>query len=82
MNLHDALVMVKPCNNWQCYGTVFWKNAPAFDGDVVYARAVPRFRNTAALASYLDRRIYLADYGTGTIVPYDPFPVFVDSPGR
>ena len=82
MDLHNALVLVKACSNWQCYGTVFWKNAPAFDGDVLYARDLPRLRNYGALASYLDRQIYLADYGTATIVPYDPFPLFVDSPGR
>ena len=43
---------------------------------------LPRLRNYGALAAYLDRQIYLADYGAATIVPYDPFPVFLDSPGR
>ena len=79
MGLHNALVLVKTCPNWQCYGTVFWKNDTDFNGDVVYARYVPQMRT--AVASYLDRQIYLADYGRGIIVPCDPFPLRLDSPG-
>ena len=79
MGLHNALVLVRPCPNWQCYGTVFWKNDTDFDGDIVYARDLPALRD--ALVPYLDRQIYLADYGAATIVPYDPFPLRLDSPG-
>jgi hypothetical protein len=79
MGLHNALVLVKACPNWQCYGSVFWKNDTDFEGDVVYARDVREMR--AALGSYLDRRIYIADYGRALIVPYDPFPVRLDAPG-
>ena len=79
MGLHDALVLVRACSNWQCYGTVFWKNDTDFDGDIVFARDLPSIRG--ALVSYLDRKIYLADYGAGTIIPYDPFPLRPDSPG-
>ena len=81
MGLHNALVLVKPCIHWQCYGTVFWKNDADFAGDIVYAQDLPRLRNYGALAAYLDRQMYLADYDTGIIVPYDPFPVRLDSPG-
>jgi hypothetical protein len=79
MNLHHAVVLVNACPNWQCYGTVFWKNDVDFDGDVIYARDLPEMR--AALAPYFDRKIYLADYGTATVVPYDPFPLRLESPG-
>jgi hypothetical protein len=71
MDLHNALVLVKTCGNWQCYGTVFWKNAWDFSGDIIYARDVPQMRTPEALAPYSDRQVYLADYGAGTIVPYD-----------
>ena len=79
MGLHNALVLVKACPNWQCYGSVFWKNDTDFKGDVIYARDVPQMR--MGVAAYLDRNIFFADYGRGVIVPYDPFPLRLDSPG-
>ena len=51
MNLDNALVLVRPCSNWQCYGTVFWKNDPNFDGDVVFARDLPEMRANARAIS-------------------------------
>ena len=71
MDLHNALVLVKTCGSWQCYGTVFWRNAWDFNGDIIYARDVPQMRTPEALARYSGRQVYLADYGKGTIVPYD-----------
>jgi len=41
-DVHDALVLVDPCdNNFVCYGSVFWRNNPTLDGDVVYAKDIP-----------------------------------------
>ncbi len=65
--------------NWQCYGMVFWKNDTDFNGDIVYARDIPQMQK--ALTSYLGRKMYLADYGQGTIEPFEPFPLRLDSPG-
>ena len=72
MDLHNALVLVKACTNWQCYGTVFWRNDPDFNGDVVYARDLSPERTAAVIASYPDRQVYLADYGASSVVPYEP----------
>jgi hypothetical protein len=72
MGLHNALVLVKGCTNWQCYGTVFWRNDPDFDGDIVYAKDLSPERTAAVIASYPGRQVYLADYGPATIVPYEP----------
>jgi hypothetical protein len=69
MGLQNALVLVKNCPHWQCYGTVFWKNAPDFNGDIIYARDLPQIQEV--LSSYSDRGIYLAEYSTRTIVPYE-----------
>jgi len=74
MDLHNALVLVKTCFNWQCYGTVFWKNAWDFNGDIIYARDVPQMLTPEALAPYSNRQVYLADYIAGIIVPYEPPP--------
>jgi hypothetical protein len=71
LDLHNALVLVKTCPNWQCYGTVFWKNSTDFNGDIVWARDVPDMHNPDILALYSGRQIYFADYGAGTIVPYE-----------
>jgi hypothetical protein len=79
MDLHHALVIVKNCPNWQCYGSVFWQNDVDFNGDVIYARDVPQMQTETA--KYFDRQIYLADYDTASIVPYNPFPIRLDSPG-
>jgi hypothetical protein len=68
-DLHNALVLVETCPNWQCYGTVFWKNVPSLDGDVVYARDLAN-RNAEVFQRYPDRAVYLASYGTGTVSVY------------
>ena len=42
-DLHNALVLVDPCgNNFVCYGSVFWRNEPILDGDIVYAKDIRR----------------------------------------
>jgi len=79
MDLHNALILVKSCPNWQCYGMVFWKNDTDFNGDIVYARDIPQMQK--ALTPYLGRKMYRADYGQGTIEPFEPFPLRLDSPG-
>ncbi|MGA2286452.1 MAG: glycosyltransferase family 39 protein [Dehalococcoidia bacterium] len=81
MNIHNALILVAPCNNWQCYGTVFWKNSPDFNGDIIWAKDVPEMRYAATLDKYAGRKIYLADYGADTIVPYEPPPLYNMPPG-
>ena len=72
MGLHNALVLVKWCAHWQCYGTVFWRNDPDFKGDIVYARDLAPARSVEVIASYPGRQVYLADYGTSRIGPFEP----------
>ncbi len=73
MKLKNALVLTKPCSNWQCIGTVFWLNSPTFDGDVVYARYLPA-KNAEVFAKYPDRAVYTATYLPPSIVPYGTDP--------
>jgi hypothetical protein len=68
-DLENALVLVEPCSTWQCYGTVFWRNATTLDGDVVTARGLPE-RIPELLKAYPDRKVYSAVYLTPVVVPY------------
>lgn len=76
--LEDALVIVKYCPHWQCYGSVFWTNNIALDGDVVFARDLPE-QNAALFAAYPDRRVFVADYDQETLTPYGAVPGSVPS---
>ncbi len=67
--LHNALVLVRDCQQWQCFGSVFWRNNPSLDGDVVYARDLDS-RRADLLRLYDGRRVYIADYDQGTLQPY------------
>ncbi len=61
-DLHDALVLVDPCdNNFVCYGSVFWRNDPSLDGDIVYAKDIFDKREEI-IAAYPGRDVYLARY--------------------
>ncbi len=61
-DLHNALVLVDPCdNNFVCYGSVFWRNNPTLDGDIVYVKDVPEKRQEI-LAAYPGRAAYIATY--------------------
>jgi len=68
-DLDNALVLVEPCAHWQCYGTVFLRNSPWLDGDVILARDLPQ-RNPALFARFPDRRVYIATYSTPGVRPY------------
>jgi 4-amino-4-deoxy-L-arabinose transferase-like glycosyltransferase len=62
-HLHNALVLVADdCEGWQCYGSVFWLNEPALNGDVVYAKDVADKR-ADLLKAYPNRLVYSARYG-------------------
>jgi hypothetical protein len=67
--IHHALVFVRDCPHWQCYGTVFWRNSPRLDGDIVWARDLGPVRDAALLTAFPGRRPYAADYGVPTIEP-------------
>ncbi len=69
--LHNALVLVDPCSSFVCYGSVFWRNNPTLDGDIVYARNIGAER-ADLLAAYPGRGIYIANYNARTLRPFDP----------
>ncbi len=60
-DLHHALVLVQECQTWQCYGGVFWLNEPKLNGDIVYAKDLPKHR-AKLFAAYPDRYVYVAQY--------------------
>ena len=61
-DVDDALVLVAPCGDAHlCYQSVFWKNSPDFDGDIVYANDLGD-RNPELFAFYPCRNLYYATY--------------------
>ncbi len=67
--LDNALVLVEPCLDWECYGSVFWMNTPSLDGNIVFARNLPE-HNQALFQAFSDRGVYVADYAARTLVPF------------
>jgi hypothetical protein len=64
MDLHDALVLVKPCGPFDspaCYGSVFLRNLPSFDGDVVWA-LYNESLNAETISAYPGRTVYVATW--------------------
>lgn len=72
-DLKNALVLVEACPHWQCYGTVFWKNSPDLDGNIVYARDIPE-RLADVLALYPGREVYRATYTSPGLTRYERTP--------
>jgi 4-amino-4-deoxy-L-arabinose transferase-like glycosyltransferase len=70
-DIHDALVLVQPCGSFDCYGSVFWRNDPGLDGDIVYANDSPE-RRDAIIAAFPGRSVYVADYNARTLLAYTP----------
>ena len=75
-DLDNALVLVKKCQPWRCFGSVFWMNSPSLDGNVVIAEDLDR-RMLELYQAYPERNVYLADFGstrfpeTASLVPID-----------
>jgi hypothetical protein len=64
MDLENALVLVRPCgpfNSPACYGSVFLRNLPDFDGNVVWARYDERL-NAETIAAFPGRTVYVATW--------------------
>ncbi len=68
--LHNSLVLVDECAAWYCYGSLFWRNTPTLDGNVVYARNLEK-DIPALVAAYPDRQVYVADYAAQTLAPFN-----------
>ncbi|HEU0074593.1 MAG TPA: glycosyltransferase family 39 protein [Dehalococcoidia bacterium] len=66
-DLSNALVLVEPCGfygSYVCYGSVFLRNLPDFNGDVVWALDLPE-TNAALIAAYPGRDVYVASFDDG-----------------
>ena len=67
LDLENALVFVKNCPNWWCYGSVFWTNSPDLDGNIVWAEQQITTDDLLLLEIYPHRTVYVADYGRSSI---------------
>lgn len=72
-DLRNAIVLVELCGNWQCYGSVFWKNSPDLDSDVLYLRNVPN-HYSEIFQKYAGRSVYVATYLPPSLVPFGTDP--------
>ena len=62
MDLHDALILVQPCDITRlCYLSVFLRNNTTLDGDVVWAFDVGA-ADDALFRLYPCRTLYIATY--------------------
>jgi hypothetical protein len=62
--ISNALVLVEACPGYTgfgCYGSVFWRNTPDLDGDIVYARDIVALR-AEIIAAFPGRDVYVAKY--------------------
>jgi hypothetical protein len=68
-DIDEALVLVDPCNQWWCYGSVVWRNSISLDTDLVFANNIPE-RNPDLFVLYPDKPVYTADYFGSTLKRY------------
>lgn len=69
LDVHDALIFVRPCTGWWCYGSEFWTNNPGLDGDIVWVSQLATPTDLEILEHYPNRKLYLADYERRTLIP-------------
>lgn len=69
-HLTNALILVKECSGWWCYGSVLTQNTADFNGDIVWAQDTGS-KNKELIKTYPGRKIYYADYDLGTISPFN-----------
>ncbi|OGK15101.1 hypothetical protein A2774_01475 [Candidatus Roizmanbacteria bacterium RIFCSPHIGHO2_01_FULL_39_12c] len=69
-SIHNALIFVKPCTHWWCDAVPASYNNPDFNGDIIWAKDLG-FKNKELFKAFPNRKYYLADYETVSIVSYD-----------
>jgi hypothetical protein len=67
--VRHAVIFVRQCPGWQCYGSVFWKNSLNLDGNIVWAKDLGAESDAQLMTGYRTRRPYIADYDQATIAP-------------
>ena len=68
LDLENALVFVQNCAQWWCYGSVFWTNSPALDGNIVWAEQQTTIDDLTLLDAFPDRAVYVANFARPSIV--------------
>lgn len=65
----NAVIFIAPCpgNHWWCYGSVFWKNTPSLNTNIVYFKEVKDKPIDIIKSRYKDKPFYLIDYTNQTI---------------
>ena len=70
MDLHDALVVMQPCDFIRtCYLSTFLENNLSLDGDVVWVYDIGPEGNAQVEGLYPCRDLYTTNYAAGTITP-------------
>lgn len=69
MDIHNALIFVRPCTGWWCYGSTFWTNNPTLDGDIVWVSQLETPTDLEIIEHYPGRKLYLADYERNSLIP-------------
>lgn len=61
--IHNAVIFIKDCNyNWWCYGSVFFRNSPRLNTDLVYAKDLGDEKNRILINYFKNKSFYKIDY--------------------
>lgn len=60
--IHNAVVFVKDCAMWWCYGSIFSQNSPYLDTNIVYAKDLGDEKNKKLSNHFQRRSFYRIDY--------------------
>lgn len=64
-DIKNALVFVNECaSDWWCYGSVFFRNSPRLDTDVVYVKDLGDQRNKEIENYFKNKNLFKVDYNT------------------
>ena len=68
LDLENALVLVKNCPQWWCYGSVFWTNSPALEGNIVWAEQQTTGDDLTLMRAFPERAVYIGTFSPPSIV--------------
>lgn len=68
-NIHNAVIFIKDCGAWWCYGSVFSKNSPTLNTDIIYAKDLGNDKNISIVNYFKNRSFYKFDYYQHQLTP-------------
>lgn len=68
LKIKNAVIFVKECSGWWCYGSVLPQNSPDLNSDILWAMDLKE-RNSELFDKYPDRKFFIADYDRNVIIP-------------